>query len=106
MLRSMTLQQFREWQLFAEIEPFDEERDDLRFGSVVQMIAEVNRNPKRRARPFKLDEARLRFGDSPAPKRQEQTWQQQKMLGYQMAMSFGAVIEKAPAPSEDVKVAG
>lgn len=84
--------------MFADLEPFDEEREDLRTASVVQMIAEVNRNPKRRHKPFTLEEARLRFGDTPALRRPVQTWQQQKALGYAIAMSYGAVVEKAPTP--------
>lgn len=43
MLRSMTWTQFQEWLLYYQEEPFGEDRDDLRAGSVVAAIYNVNR---------------------------------------------------------------
>jgi len=97
MLRSITRQQFEEWKLYASLEPFDEERDDLRAASIVQATFEVHRNQKRRRRPFSLEDARLRFGDTP-PRADEpvaKTWQQQKMVGLAIASMFGVTMHKA-----------
>jgi hypothetical protein len=41
---------------YAKIEPFGEERADLRAGIVASTIANVNRDPKRRVKPFTPDE--------------------------------------------------
>ena len=43
MLRGMTVQQFAEWRAYAEIEPFDETRADMRAGSVVQALFNIHR---------------------------------------------------------------
>jgi hypothetical protein len=97
MLRSITRRQFEEWKLYASLEPFDEERQDLRIASVVQTLAEIHRNSKKRKRPFTLDEARLRFGDTPARVEAPvaKTWQQQKQIGLGIATMFGVTMEKA-----------
>jgi hypothetical protein len=97
MLRSITRRQFEEWKLYASLEPFDEERADLRTASVVQTLAEINRNPKRRKRAFTLEDARLHFGDSPARAETTplKTWQEQKMIGLTIATMFGATMHEA-----------
>ena len=41
-----------EWMAYASIEPFGEERADLRAGIIASVIANVNRDPKKRATPF------------------------------------------------------
>lgn len=46
MLRSMTMQQLEEWATYSSIEPFGEERADLRAGVIAAMIANVNRGKK------------------------------------------------------------
>lgn len=40
-----------EWQLYDELEPFDA-RADLRAGTITAMIANVNRDPSKRADPY------------------------------------------------------
>jgi hypothetical protein len=98
MLRSITRRQFEEWKLYASLEPFDEEREDLRTASIVQTIAEVHRNPRKRRKSFSLDDLRLRFGDTP-PRAEEapmaKTWQQQKQIALGIATMFGVKIHKA-----------
>ena len=53
MLDEMTWTQFVAWQEYANLEPFGEERSDLRSGIVASVIANSNRDPKRQSRPFK-----------------------------------------------------
>lgn len=63
---------YREWQAYAALEPFDEERGDLRAASIVQVLANVNRDRKKSREPFTLDDVRLRFeGTAPHMKRQK-----------------------------------
>lgn len=74
MLRSMSAKQFREWQVYAQLEPFDNDREDELVGAVIQILANVNRSKERKYRPFTLDEATPSFGDRPskaATKRQK-----------------------------------
>jgi hypothetical protein len=46
MLSEMTAVQLAEWQAYGVIEPFDEQRADLRAGIIASTIANVNRAPK------------------------------------------------------------
>jgi hypothetical protein len=62
MLRSLTARQFVEWIEFGNLEPFSEERADLRTASIVATLANVNR--KKGARRVTLKDACLLFGDS------------------------------------------
>lgn len=81
MLRGMTARQFMEWRAYADLEPFDEERADLRTASIVQavlngsvLVASHGKKPGR----VKLKDCVLRFGTEaqdaaqPAEKRREQ----------------------------------
>lgn len=52
MLNSMTIEQLGEWHSYYLLEPFGEERDDLRSGIIASTIANVNRDSKRRSRPY------------------------------------------------------
>jgi flagellar basal body rod protein FlgC len=59
---------------FYQLEPFGEERDDLRSGIVASTIANANRNPKKRRRPFRPKEF---MPVTQKTQRREQTWQDQ-----------------------------
>lgn len=48
----MTWRQLLAWRDYAEIEPFGEERADLRSGIVASVVANANRDPKRRPKPY------------------------------------------------------
>lgn len=51
MLDEMTWEQYREWNDYATMEPFGEERDDMRAGivasSIVNTLVMINRDPKK-----------------------------------------------------------
>jgi hypothetical protein len=49
----MSVKHFEEWRVYADLEPFDEERADARAGQVVQAILNVNRGKGRPAIPLK-----------------------------------------------------
>jgi hypothetical protein len=105
MLRGMSLSQLREWRAFADLEPFDEERMDIRFASLEHRIASdlsavittiasgvptVSVARSRRVMPpkFSLDDFRLRFGDSRKPVVAAKPWQQLKALAKGLASAF------------------
>ncbi|QTD91758.1 phage tail assembly protein T [Burkholderia anthina] len=46
--------EFTDWIAFYRLEPWGSEIDDLRAGSIVSMIANVNRDVKKRPEPFGL----------------------------------------------------
>ena len=51
MLAEITSVQFAEWMAYSRLEPWGEERDDLRMGIVASTVANVNR-PKDK-KPYK-----------------------------------------------------
>jgi hypothetical protein len=75
MLRSMTAEQYQEWQQFHELEPFDNDREEYLFGAIIQVLANANR-PRGRA-AYTLDEITPMFGDRPIPKKD---WRAMKSL--------------------------
>jgi hypothetical protein len=71
MLRSLTAKQFQEWQVFYDLFPFGERREDLRFALLVDFLARAQGIKKGDGQPYTGDsylEALFRFGDDePAP---------------------------------------
>lgn len=61
----MSVRQFMEWRAYADLEPFDETRADLRAASIVCAILNVNRG---RRRPVPLEDCMLRFGSAAGAK--------------------------------------
>ena len=63
----MSARQFHEWRAYADLEPFDEERADIRAASIVQATYSVHR--RKGAPPVKLKDCVVQFGagaaDSP-----------------------------------------
>lgn len=57
----MSSAQLAEWMAYAKLEPFGEERADLRAGIIASVIANVNRDPKKQ-RPFKPEDFMPKFG--------------------------------------------
>jgi len=51
MLAEITSVQFAEWMAYSRLEPWGEERDDLRMGIVASVIANSNRGKNQK--PFK-----------------------------------------------------
>lgn len=47
MLRSMSGREFVEWMAFYQLEPWGEERADLRQAFTTKMLYDVNRDPKK-----------------------------------------------------------
>lgn len=60
-----------EWMAYYSIEPWGEERGDLRAGIVASTVAETARDPKKRGRPYKPREF------MPSFEQKRQTWEEQ-----------------------------
>ena len=63
MLRQISIRQFDEWRAYADLEPFDELRSDLRAASIVQAVRNTARG---RRRPQSLKDCLLLFGEQAA----------------------------------------
>ncbi len=48
----MTWREYVEWQEYYQVEPWGEERDDLRSGILTSVLANVHRDVKRRPTPY------------------------------------------------------
>lgn len=88
MLRKMPSSQFIDWEVFAELEPFDEERADLRTGSVVAAIVNVHRNAKRKPNPYTSLEMAPKFGDTPSVAPRKASWQGMKAMAQMIAAGY------------------
>ena len=53
---AMTAEEFGYWQALYRREPWGEVAEDLRAGIVASTIANVNRDPKRKQKPYTPDE--------------------------------------------------
>ncbi len=82
----MTSREFAEWEAYYELEPFGEERADIRSAIVASTVANANRNPKARAKPFEVDDFMPKFGQ---PARRRQTWQEQLAFVEMLNEAFG-----------------
>jgi hypothetical protein len=108
MLRSISSDQFLEWYEHDQLELEDQRaqreadyvRGDWQAALVAWIIAEVNRDPKKRG-AFKLADFLLKFeAKKEGP---EQTWQDQKNIWMQIvqAWSGGTNIEKFTPKGQD-----
>lgn len=101
MLKEMSIKELREWRAYADLEPFDEGRADLRAASIAFFVVSALRG--RKDKKLKLEDFLLKFGDeqqnATAPKRQ--SWQNMKLLSRMIAASY-----EPPAPKQRRKPKG
>jgi len=83
LLRSLTAKQFHEWMIYAELEPFDEVRGDLRSALIAATIANVNRGKGQTA--YTLQDFLL-FKEEESPR--HQTWQEKKAIAMAICMAY------------------
>lgn len=104
MLREITWEQWEEWKAFSIVEPFDNDREEALFGQIVQVIANVNRNPKKRQRPYSIEEAMTTFGDHD-PRSLRMTPKKALPTGKKKASGNGAIPHSLPgrAAWQDMK---
>jgi hypothetical protein len=88
MLAGMTSQQFVEWQVFGELEPFAPERDDYRTGMIVRTLANAHRSSKHHPTPYTLEDCTPRFGDLGRASPKKQSWQH--MMSIAKALAEGS----------------
>lgn len=72
LLASISSRELTEWQAFFRLEPFGEERADLRAGIIASTMANTARDPKQRPRPFEPREFMPQFDDEPVDDEMEQ----------------------------------
>lgn len=83
MLREMSAEHVQEWMVFAELEPFGEDRQDKRTGMITQILMNVYRDSRKRSTPYVLSECVPVGGDAFAYEKKRhviQTWQEMQMI--------------------------
>ncbi len=92
LLASLSSRQITEWMAYFALEPFGEERADLRAALIACLIANANRDEKKHPQPFRVEEFMpvretslpLESAGSstptPLPEGRRQTWQEQKAI--------------------------
>lgn len=83
LLKRVSSLELAEWMAFYRLEPFGEERDDLRTGIVASTVAETARDTKRRRRPYRPKDFMPQFD------RMQQTWEQQLAVVEMMNRALG-----------------
>ena len=54
LMREMTIREFAHWQVFYREDPFGDDRADIRSAQVSAILANANRDPKKRDKPFEV----------------------------------------------------
>ena len=89
MLRSITATQFLEWTHYDLIDPFGEWRSDYRSAEIVTMLANVNRDAKKRKEPYRVSDFITKFGERSAESlKPTQTVAQQLSIAKLIAGAF------------------
>jgi len=92
----MSVNQFREWRAYADLEPFDEVRQDYRTAHIVQTMRNLWRDSKRHPRGSSLIDNLLKFGDVVTPKPSSKPWEFHKAFGKAMASAYNKVVRSEP----------
>lgn len=80
MLDRMSSHELSEWMAYANIEPFGEDRADLRAGTISSVIANTNRDPKKKADPYEPIDF-MPFAEKPEPTPDQLAGKIARMLG-------------------------
>ncbi len=68
LVREMSREELTEWIAFSQLEPFGTEFDEYRSALIASVIAEVNRNRKKRGKPYSPREFMQKWGEPDAGK--------------------------------------
>lgn len=96
MERGLTAKRFFDWQAYAMLEPFGDERLDYLAASIVQAI--YNTNLGKDQKPVKLDDVRVRFGEPEEKKPQD--WREQAAILKLWAVAHAGAAEDMKAAAE------
>ncbi len=73
LLARVTSRELSEWQAYYKMEPFGQQNDWLRSGTVAATIANVNRDAKKRPRPYESQDFIPQFIEEET---EDKSWQQ------------------------------
>jgi len=96
-LARISSRELSEWQAFARIDPFNQQRADLRAGIVSSVIANVHRDAKKRPEPYGPGDFLPKFQENGSERVKQSP---EAMLGLVEVMNraFGGVDLREKAP--------
>jgi len=86
LLARISARELSEWMAYFRLEPFGEERADVRSAIVAATVANTARDPKRRRRSFQASEFMPRFERL---EKGRQTWEEQLQIVEMFNVAFG-----------------
>lgn len=92
LLARISSRELTEWMLYYQVEPFGEERGDLRSAVVAATVANTQRGKK--GRPFKPAAFMPQFEKA----RQEHGWEEQLQVVEMLNAAFGGEDRREPLP--------
>lgn len=87
LLSRMSSRELSEWMAFFSLEPWGAEVEDWRFGMLASVVANANRDPKKKRKPYEPQDFMPRRDRQPS---QEQTWEEQARILEAWARAFEA----------------
>lgn len=75
--------EFTEWMIYSKLEPFGEERADLRAGIIAANIANAHRDRKKQPKPFTA------FDFMPFRQKPKRSWQDMLAAAKALNQAFG-----------------
>ena len=82
----MSAREFGEWMAFYALEPFGDNRADLRIGILAALTANIARDEKRRSKPYEADDFMPKFDRT---EKEAQPWEEQLALVEMLNAAFG-----------------
>lgn len=89
LLSRISSRELSEWMAYAEVEPFGEERADLRSGIIASTVANTARDPKKRRKPYSADEFMPHFLTEQPEDPEIPQWQKQLVIVEMLNAAFG-----------------
>lgn len=89
-----------EWKAFYQLEPFGEWREDLRAAKICAIIANVNRDEKRKPKPFSPADFMPDFTQQYQPDKPPVSLEELRVKMYAVAAAFP---DKKTPPSREVR---
>lgn len=80
LLERMSSRELTEWMAYAQIEPFGEERGDIRQAITSSLIANANRDPKKQSKAYEPEDF-MPFSEKPDPAETQAQALRDKLMG-------------------------
>lgn len=93
LLARASSRELAEWMAFAQLEPIGDRRGDYQAAQVAQVIANVNRDTKKRKKPYPVEDFLLEWEDPEEPAK-GQPWKEQLRIVEMLNAAFGGRDER------------